>query len=513
MPDLALTSSSAPANTLFDMTAVNGQKFPIKLSNAAVGVAFGSFATASAASSSRLQSIDAETLASLPTGAIAWVDSVKDWYGWQPTASITPDGIVVVKPDVTVGAGRFMRLNIPWTGWTQTPTFTAWSIDPINGNDENNGDAAHPLQTDAERQRRWGQGTLLAAGNWSINWTSTNLVGETGTTTDPFCPDVQLLTGSTFTFTSTKAIVATSTIGAFAAADRAAQTMTQVTDAGVNWTTNLKNWCRVTSGARLNASFCVAADLGGNVARVSTPTNPATGVAQTLQAGDPYEIQSTPTIVVGYIRVIGVDNGGNFATVTYQDVTFDMQNGGTCNCRNAVQLSVRATLKGFHWECDAQNFFITIALDGSCSWDGGGQTFMTQGVAFTTCFVGSDCRADFDGDFLFQGARLSMSTGSQSVIGFAAWFDNGTSNSLELRTGCSVTTTNQGSGGDLIWGTNNAGFGVVVRSRGELCYTTKPTINTPMGAGRQSAIGAVSTDWASVPSINATNQAAIVLFQ
>jgi len=61
------------------------------------------------------------------------------------------------------------------------------------------------------------------------------------------------------------------------------------------------------------------------------------------------------------------------------------------------------------------------------------------------------------------------------------------------------------------WGTNNTGHGVKVQSAGIYSYTTKPTINGTLGAGREALVGGTDKLYSAIPYIEATNNAALVL--
>lgn len=113
-------------------------------------------------------------------------------------------------------------------------------------------------------------------------------------------------------------------------------------------------------------------------------------------------------------------------------------------------------------------------------------------------------------DCYFQNTQVS-GTDAMLSTGGGAFFD---------RTVASATLVLSGRGGLLQsgaiadWGTNNAGFGLVVRSGCTYAYATKPTINATLGAGRESSVGGVDTLYAAYPAtgaVNLTNFAAVVL--
>jgi hypothetical protein len=107
----------------------------------------------------------------------------------------------------------------------------------------------------------------------------------------------------------------------------------------------------------------------------------------------------------------------------------------------------------------------------------------------------------FDVDFLFQACGCVVDPGASWSFGTVAFFDNPFSGSLFVDSGAVVISENcpNGDNLNLIWGTANAGFGVVVKSNGGLLYVTKPTINATLGAGRESSVGGVDKVWGAIP--------------
>jgi hypothetical protein len=111
------------------------------------------------AGSGRLLDVTAGQIALLKRGNVAWVESVKDFWRWDPASTLTADNITICNPTANgVNPGRFIRELIPAPEWMLQPT---WIMDGSNSSttasDENDGlTAATPLLTDLERQRRMG---------------------------------------------------------------------------------------------------------------------------------------------------------------------------------------------------------------------------------------------------------------------------------------------------------------------------------------------------------------------
>ena len=92
--------------------------------------------------------------AALPSGALAWVATLKDWFKLDHSSTRTVD--TPTTSATLSGIGRWLRTNTPHVFWQEQP---AWFIDSGTGNDENAGTgAASKLQTHAELVRRVGHG-------------------------------------------------------------------------------------------------------------------------------------------------------------------------------------------------------------------------------------------------------------------------------------------------------------------------------------------------------------------
>jgi hypothetical protein len=93
--------------------------------------------------------------------------------------------------------------------------------------------------------------------------------------------------------------------------------------------------------------------------------------------------------------------------------------------------------------------------------------------------------------------------------GYAAWLGttgggviNSTTDGVIINPG-GVLYTRQ-----LLFGSGGAGYGIRVKSGGLATYTTKPTLT---GASNDTIIGGTATAYASIPFVNTTNQAMLVL--
>jgi hypothetical protein len=134
---------------------------------------------------------------------------------------------------------------------------------------------------------------------------------------------------------------------------------------------------------------------------------------------------------------------------------------------------------------------ICFAFGGACV---GGSMLVFQGASINVDF-----------DFLFQAGQIVVGNAgfgggpSSFTGGNVAFFDGAFDGAISIESGSTYQSVNQNGQGDLLWGTANAGHGVRVRSFGGLLYTTKPTINGGLGAGREALVGGTDKQWGAVP--------------
>ena len=94
-----------------------------------------------------LQQLADETL---PDGYLVGMANLRDTWQLDKTDTTTPDGITVV----AATTGNWQRLGVPSDYWRRQ---TAWHIDPVAGDDENDGGSASAaLKTWSEFRRRHG---------------------------------------------------------------------------------------------------------------------------------------------------------------------------------------------------------------------------------------------------------------------------------------------------------------------------------------------------------------------
>ena len=104
-----------------------------------------------------------------------------------------------------------------------------------------------------------------------------------------------------------------------------------------------------------------------------------------------------------------------------------------------------------------------------------------------------------DSDFILQNSSFSVNAGSTVHSGYMCSFDSTSADCitvLEFGQWCSSTTYESGN---LLYGSLNTGHAVRVKTGGGFAYSTKPTINVGLGAGRECLVGAVDRLWSAIP--------------
>ena len=437
-------------------------------------------------------------------------------YNWIEAVSQVLDGEGGPAAGVAIGA-QF--------GITQA----AWFVDPVNGNDSNDGSTlALALKTDARRQVLWG-GSATAI----VSQPTTITYASTPPSTDVVNFNVAYKSGGSLTIKGTPTVTKTAqALTAVTALNRATQTPFDVTAPTLD-AADVGRLMRITSGARINNYCGVAKDLGGGKVRISpfgnldvvaSQTNGIPFVEVTPQVGDTVEVFTVPILTIGsfiFRSLTAVFPTASANAIFLDTIGIDgLNNGvmsvpGTIQCQGANVYLRQCTYQrvkfgglGGVWGAGgiATNSW---QVQGSFSNNGGPFAifygFLMTAGAFT-CQAGASCW--IGGDCLFQNA--SCQSGGNLLADFVSIFDRASANiALQVFPGGLYRSSNLASG-DLLWGDGNLGTGVKVFSGAMMLYTTKPTINTPQGAGRQALIGGVNTDWAGVPVVIAANNAMIV---
>jgi len=193
------------------------------------------------------------------------------------TSALVPDGITVIAANP---AGNWLRQPTDVNAYLSQ---AAWFVDPINGNDENQGDtAAAAIKTLAEFNRRIGVGKLMP-GVLSTVITPVQLITlsvlSSPPQTDKLSYDFVMPNNGLFAVLGNATPTATGgantgTFSAVTVQNRGTNQYWTVTDAAITWANHLDKRLRVTSGPNVGQTAYIAADLGAGVAVVCTPNNP-----------------------------------------------------------------------------------------------------------------------------------------------------------------------------------------------------------------------------------------------
>jgi hypothetical protein len=444
-----------------------------------------------------------QTDSSVEDGEIVWVRSAQCLFVYRVNGGLAPDGVNVVAS--LYGNGVWQRQLASSNVLGQT----AWFISEA-GLSSNSGLTASSPITELERQARWGR-TAQSSANTTVTYLDTpSVICNYDWRNGPEAANL------TITGVTTQA--KTGTITVVTALNRGTQTPWSITGTGLG-AADVGKIIRITAGARVGAYARIAKDLGANAVRISpfgtasltsfqgfTPVTP--------QVNDPFEVLNLITLQCGTMRF---SQGSNltpyFPSTGHNVVNFDLItiDGGSAfqGSLNSENITITLT-RGIYKRLGlAGPYGAYLMLGGGID----GLAIVAGPICFAfggACvgssmlvFQGASINVDYD--FLFQAGQVVVGNsgfggGPASMVGGnVAFFDAAFDGAFSIESGSTYQSTNENGVGDLLWGTANAGHGVRVRSFGGFLYTTKPTINGGLGAGRELLAGGVDTLWAAVP--------------
>jgi hypothetical protein len=405
-------------------------------------------------------------------------------------------------------------------------TQATWFVDPVNGNDANNGaTAATALKTDARRQVLWGGTTqalilqpvtvtylsaLPATDIVNYNVTIGSVGGVSGKLfiTSPMNQQVGAGTGA---FTAVQAI------------NRAGNLVSNVTDGARAWTRGQR--IRIMSGARVGAVAWITKDLGAGVAETTAFfTYPAGGTnafptAVTPQVGDPYVTETLNTIPIGrwevhttgpstattgamFIDQMDVDGTAFGAQGSmYTDSEEPGIVGTSCNFKACALIGINNDLAIQLTNCLADTLNVTgvAFLGGGC-----------HGGAVSNVFPLPNGIVIFDRDFLGADQPIITTATGPSAVIFGNVAAMRASVAVDLNPGAIARQFNIFGAGNALYGSGN-GIGVRARSMAAYIYASgsKPTIATTTS---DAVVGGTNKAWAAIPYVEAANQAEIVVY-
>lgn len=392
---------------------------------------------------------------------------------------------------------------------------TSWSVDPATGSDSAAGTPAAPLASVTELNRRL-QGLSFSA-NTTIqlvgNQTEAlNLVGT------------QIADGATLTIQGTVTQVGTGSISTVTAIGGAGTVQPwRLVTTGIDWTTADAQRLEITNGASLGAVAPILRVIDANTIEIPalgglsgstnvTPTNTMTFAAQTLSTipmsafllSTVGQLPATVNSVV--VRDLHFTEGAKNATfdgprITVFGCTFDIPSGGeVLNKCSALSLRLCRILGN---ATDIIDFTCptTLSLAG-CAFIQGLIRFKGVNLA-NSQFVGC----------AFEGAIIAIQgPGGMRLSTNGLWMQNVNTTSiaaLNLSLGAVVVAFSTAS---RCGGTGITGIGIAIESGSQYLYNSNAAVKpTLAGSVADTKIGGTNTAYASIPTINATNNAAMVV--
>jgi hypothetical protein len=447
-----------------------------------------------------------------------YVSTVDDWFRWDPTSTATADDIEVVNPTKNgVAAGRFLRLFRHSPKWL----LQNWWISESSGHDENPGTLVLPLKTDRELYRRWGRARIATA------ITVTYLAAPVGQTNY----DVEILSDASLTLLGTPTTNKTAvTITAVTAQVRTggSEVARAITGATLG-AADVGKLAIIRSGTagNINAYARILKDNGGGSVRVSPfgkadlNAFPAFVEVTPVANTDVIDVVTPMTLSVGRIRATGATNSVIAGSPTRNALMLDSLTldgnannfgTGTIVGDNVTVAYARHVLKdiaiaGVTEPGMTAQTIMGGGMDGAVAIASGCYAYIVKpGLLNAILHVRMGGGASADTDTYFQASRLNVEGYFQSSG--VAVFDNGLTGAYFVAPSGTVR-----QGGVADWGAANAGFAIRILAGGRYVYLQKPTINSGLGAGRETLVGGTDKQYAAIPYVEAANGAALAASQ
>jgi len=416
-----------------------------------------------------------QTDSSVEDGEFVWCRATQCLWVYRVNSGLVADGITVVAS--LYGNGVWQRLE---TSSAAGVAQLNWFIDPVNGNDSNNGlTAATALKTDAERQRRMGTYPLWNAGAYHLRYLNDLPATDTFVLAGRRESNSQIFVHGSAVDHQGKATLFTGTIDVLGTLNRATGTneswLITASALPVSWTASglINSRLRLTSGTP-GAISGVMKDLTAKQARVcqfrapvsyTVPVNPTSYFFNsTPVAGNTFVVESLvqiPTVL------ITIDAADTFAVNLGAPVIFD---------------SLALGSGDMMFKCSD-----VIVFDGCVytMFDLMGQSnelLLSGSIAVTGCFIGAShavCALAAG----FSAVDVLTETGSQQVIvdsdfmvqggaflvnGNVSWAHGAVFDSSREGINISAFGTFHGTtqaGTFFCWGKGNTGVGLRVGER------------------------------------------------
>lgn len=453
--------------------------------------AIGPFETVVLASTDRLVDEDTTTL---EDGTVAFVNSLEVPWTFDSTSTLAPDNITVAQP--VIGPGRWLRNIGGSIKWARQPT---WFVDPINGDEENDGlTALSPILSTDELSRRLVNTEIIS--NVSLNL----LPGIAGNLILDLVIEVATVV---FDINGDVSSTAPSAIDAVTPYDAATAVRGSITDAATVFTNRTR--LRLTSGASAGALSYVSGLVGPNEPFVIpwgllpdiTVSNPTPTIVEPI-AGDNFVVDTLNSTIERFdIRCRGQ---GKIILRNCKFANTSAVGSGRVENDRADRAGVRFYGCQFTTAASFEDSLGTIiSSDVAQAFVASSQiTFrncIATGITSENCgnaFIGIGCCIDGGQILVRFGATVAFT--SVRASDDCQFVDGAVIVGLQIKMGCCVEVSDAGY---RLWGADNVYTvaAIVVEGAARLVYITKP--NIPGGAV-DCLIGGVVTAYAAVPTSN-----------
>jgi len=477
-----------------------------------------------------LKGISAAEFALLRNGTLVYVESVRDFYKWNPASTETDDTGAATSlnrycnPTVNgANPGRLERMFLYSPDWRVQDFF----IDSATGHNENDGSIATPLANDVELFQRWGA---------SCNLETVRAVHYAQDPTTQTNYDVNIFENASLTLqgalTSSQIGVVITAVGA-QVRTAGAEARHRITGATLG-AADVGKLAVIVTGTpgNIGAYAKILKDNGGGQVIVSPfglgDVNAFPGFTEiTPVVGDAIDVVEPTRLLVGAIRIKNFSRTPSaFSatppanTVVFDSVTLDGASNysdfgtGELYVEGLYTQLLRSNLKDLQINGSSPIADVGVycnggGLEGVIYVNADGLGLFQTGVLNCSLQVNKGGFLAMNTDVYFQGSGVFPIWGADVSSGGGSYFD--------LATGVSPITFNLSGatygqiGAIPDWGTNNTGHGITVGSSCAYTYQVKPTINGLLGAGREASIGGTDKLYAAVPYIEGANGAAMVL--
>lgn len=353
-----------------------------------------------------LKAIDVSTL---PDGAAVSVATLDAWWDLITTGASVSDTMEIVQSDTATTRQWQRRLGSWSPRWINQ---SAWHIDPVSGDDENDGNTlGTALETLDELSRRWGNGIL--------NQSTTVTVAPGTISSDKYALVFRVRIGdyNTLTFQGTRTIVAS---GQFTAVTPETNTTpTRITDAGFGSFSPYVGDTQLvgTSGVIinrvawvLNAPAVDQADISRFTANTGVTTEPA--------GNETFDLATVP-VIKPYVMFEGIRTGDGSNGLVVNDL--ECEGGfylgawaGGFESKNFAQADFKFCL--FDWRLQTRqsvrvigcHFEQNLHVDGCTAYLQGGSIRQVN----TRFFVDHGGEIQFQNDFVAYGGEFMIINGN-----------------------------------------------------------------------------------------------------